>query len=303
MPVSKCDGSCIDIGRLGSDRATGPDLDKMPLPEKHQLLADDESEMTQSKSAVRSRLVRLVGVGAGVAVLAAGCSSTPTDPNEAANCEDLIDVAVAQVGALGNASDETSGDGYVALLGDLRTDMAVVSNRAGALGCDTLSTSGGFRRSLIDADHETGWRTVLVLEAAMFDPFRDPASIGAGGTVSLAGDVAAGLDRLEELTATLASDYRNGGADPIDQVDIGSELAVAFAVTWRVDDESAFGGATEDLALLLMVDQGLFDPSEMPVGIAARQQWLDETTAEGETLDALLGAVWGSLSGSLNRTG
>jgi hypothetical protein len=137
----------------------------------------------------------------------------------------------------------------------------------------------------------------------MFDPFRDPASIGAGGTVSLAGDVAAGLDRLEELTATLASDYRNGGADPIDQVDIGSELAVAFAVTWRVDDESAFGGATEDLALLLMVDQGLFDPSEMPVGIAARQQWLDETTAEGETLDALLGAVWGSLSGSLNRTG
>lgn len=96
----------------------------------------------------------------------------------------------------------------------------------------------------------------------------------------------ASLSQLEDLTYELISAESDETAAAIDLVDIKTELALALAARWSVGAETLPAYVIQlDLPMLLLVDQELIDPTDIPIDHREREAWLDNTMIGANTVD------------------
>jgi hypothetical protein len=102
-------------------------------------------------------------------------------------------------------------------------------------------------------------------------------------TVFLREDFEAAIDRVEALTEQVVIDRRDNGIAPMDNVDIETEYAIALAITmdpWELE----FPPYAE-LAMLMLVDQGMVDAADIPTDFDELMDWRHNTTFEDSTID------------------
>jgi hypothetical protein len=122
----------------------------------------------RSAKAERNTSTRsLLAAALGACLVVSGCGAASIGPAEAETCGQLVDVAIAVV------DDALRVDAaYYAVLDQLKGDLATVSSRSDALACSSASTSESYRRALIETDHSSMAKSRLIVNAAIYDPFR-----------------------------------------------------------------------------------------------------------------------------------
>jgi len=232
-------------------------------------------------------------------LIAGACSGEP-DPAGAETCPQLVDVAVAMVeDAVYAQGDDLQTSGHDALRATLYSDLETVGVRSDEMSCDNDS-SRAFRRALAEVDAKSMWDGNLVIDAAVFDPFRDDAAIEEQREPSLLVTAfSEAQDEIQALAGSIAIEYRDNGVPPLDSVDIDSDFGVALWAQWAVDtDWRVSSDAVTEIPLLVLADHGVFDRADMPTpGTTDIKDWVDETSVG----DDVLGDLASDLSHDIRR--